>query len=122
MFTYRFDWQCDEDPPDVYIDSPEGYEMLRVFEQPKYIGGDESEKTSWRLGPFAESVLRAINVAHSAGCIVLEAEGRTNPGQDDVHVSEGIVEGVWDAFKTHFDRMCQPSSTRGELAGGTDDE
>lgn len=67
MFTYRFDWQDFDDPPDVYIVSSEGYDMLRVFETPVFVGGDNDEPTSWKLGPFAESVLSAINVADCAG-------------------------------------------------------
>ena len=99
MFTYRFDWQCDEDPPDVYIVSSEGYDMLQVFETPGYVGGDNDEPTSWKLGPFAESVLSAINAAELAGSIITEDGGLTDSSHDDVLVPEGIVRGEANPLK-----------------------
>jgi hypothetical protein len=73
MFKFKYDWpDCDEDPPQVYIVDSNGYEVLHVYEDPIFIGGELDEDTSWKLGPFAESVLRAINVADSAGSIIHE--------------------------------------------------
>lgn len=96
--------------------------MLHVYEDPTFIGGDPLEESSWKSGPFAESVLRAINVADSAGSIVLEVEGGTNTGLNDVLVSERIVGPSLNPLKFDIKSIAQLLSSRREVAGGTDDK
>jgi hypothetical protein len=99
MFSFRFDWQCDEDPPDVYIVSPEGYDVLQVFERLTYWDGEKTEDDSWRIGPFTKSVLSAINVAHSAKSIVYETGDLTDASGNNVGVPESIVRGETHVLK-----------------------
>ena len=122
MFTYRFDWQDAEDPPDVYIVSSEGYDMLQVFETPVYVSGENDEPTSWKLGPFAESVLKTICAADLAGNIVTEDGVLTNSVESDILVSESKVSAVLDEFESNFKRFGQPLCSCRKDTGGTDNE
>ena len=62
MFSFEYDYADDEeDAPQVYITDSNGYQVLHVYEDPTFIGGDPNEATSWKLGPFAELVLKLLN-------------------------------------------------------------
>ncbi len=123
MFSYRFDWQCDEDPPDVYITAPDGCDVLLVYEQPTYIGGDEDEPTSWKIGPFAELVLSTINMSDDAERLVREMASGVDASQDNLFVAKSVVEGIGDMFKAKFlNSLRQPLSSGSKSTGGTDDK
>ena len=61
-------------------------------------------------------------MADSAGSIVREMPNGTNPGLDDVLISEGIVGREANQFKFDTKRLTQPFGTRCEIAGGADDK
>jgi len=96
--------------------------MLRVFETPVFVGGENDEPTSWKLGPFANSVLSAINVAYSAGNIVTETDDLTDCSQDDIRVPESKVEGKTNPLKWDAEGFGKLFGPRRKVTCGTDDE
>ncbi len=49
----KFD--CFEDPPHVFI-TWEGVQVIRIYEDPIYLGGEWEDESSWKIGPLAELI------------------------------------------------------------------
>ena len=49
------EFDCFEDPPNVCI-TWDGVQLIRIFEEPIYLGGEWEDESSWELGPLAKLI------------------------------------------------------------------
>ena len=123
MFSIKYDYADDEeDAPQVYFVDSNGSEMLHVYEDPTFIGGEPFEESSWKLGPFVESVLRAIRVADSIGDIISHVETGTDSSLKDLLVSERVVGPPVDTFKFDIKGITQGFGARAEITRRTNNK
>jgi hypothetical protein len=62
MYTFKLKFDCQGDPPAVYVVNSEGTCVLEVLEDPTPLTSEWSfDPSTWHPGPFACKVLQLLN-------------------------------------------------------------
>ena len=51
------EFDCFEDPPHVFI-TWDGVQVIKIDEEPIYLGGEWEDESSWELGPLAKLIYK----------------------------------------------------------------